>query len=149
MLLLLAALTGLAGCRRSEPLKADETPCPFLAGPEVRDFRGAMCESGFLYGFHVVYRADREFVLDHLAALPVDASAADDVGPGDERPVPVGRDEAMEHLFEPETFVSLGVPHPDRARGPAYRFFRFPWTHTLVFDGDTGMVYHYISEVRP
>ena len=80
-LLILAALLTFSGCRKANPpLNAGETPCDFLNGPEVTEFRGMMTDAGSLYGFHLKYKADREFILDRLAAMPVDSSAPSDVG---------------------------------------------------------------------
>ena len=150
--LILAALFTFNGCRKADPpLNAGETPCGFLNGPEVAEFQGVMTEVGWLYGFHLKYKADREFVLGQLATMPVDASAPSDVGPGDTQPIPIDKAEALDRMTPaPAEFSSLGSWNPEQVQdGTSYGFFRFPWQHTLLFDSATGTVYHYITEVRP
>jgi len=150
--LMLMVLLVFAGCRRSNPpLKANETPCAFLSGPEVTAFQGIMTEVPGIYAFYLKYKADREFVLDQLTAMPVDKDAPPDVGPGDTRPVGIGTAEALSRLTPaPAEFSALGSWHPQEIHdGTSYSFFRFPWQHTVLFDPATGTVYHYITEVRP
>lgn len=151
-LLVLAALLTFAGCRKADaPLRADETPCAFLNGPQVADFHGIITEVPGLYAFHLKYKADRDFILNQLAAMPVEKDAPADVAPGDAGPVSISAAEALDRMTPaPAGFPSLGSWHPEEVRdGTSYSFFRFPWQHTVLFDPATGTVYHYITEVRP
>jgi hypothetical protein len=126
---------------------------PRDAFPEIKNFRGIRIDFPGFDNYYLRYNAPKEFVLDMAASMPfIESSLESDVECKREPRENEGLRERLFPTVPPvlkETLAKVSFWKPDEISEKEYfTCLKFPWSHTIVFDKSSDVIYHVVEQVR-